>query len=99
MASSALMRAGAVWKLRCHESGGPGPEPSPTPEPTPSPTPSPSPSPTTPACTAPAWSAGAVYTGGATVSHAGSTYTARWWTQGETPGTSQWGAWAVVGTC
>ncbi|MET4225449.1 carbohydrate-binding protein [Oerskovia enterophila] len=79
--------------------GGPSPEPSPTPEPTPSPTPSPSPSPTTPACTAPAWSAGAVYTGGATVSHAGSTYTARWWTQGETPGTSQWGAWAVVGTC
>lgn len=43
-------------------------------------------------CAAPAWSATSVYTGGAKVSHAGSEYTAKWWTQGETPGTADvWG--------
>ncbi len=47
-----------------------------------------------------AWSSGAVYTQGATVSHGGHNYQAKWWTQGETPGsTGQWGVWADQGAC
>ncbi|BCJ47803.1 hypothetical protein GCM10010168_21620 [Actinoplanes ianthinogenes] len=50
-------------------------------------------------CTA-AWSATAVYTGGTTVSHAGHNWTARWWTQGEEPGTGgEWGVWQDKGVC
>ncbi|GAA1683534.1 chitinase [Glycomyces endophyticus] len=45
------------------------------------------------ACAA-AWSAGAVYTQGNVASHGGQNWTAQWWTQGETPGTTgQWGVW------
>jgi len=52
------------------------------------------------ACTAPAWSATAVYTGGARVLHAGHEWTAKWWTQGETPGTTgEWGVWKDEGAC
>ncbi|MEV4774472.1 glycosyl hydrolase family 18 protein [Microbacterium sp. LWH12-1.2] len=44
-------------------------------------------------CSAPAWSATAVYTGGAKVAHGGSEFTAKWWTQGDTPGSADvWGA-------
>jgi chitinase len=50
-------------------------------------------------CSAAAWSASTVYTGGQTVSYQGSLYTAQWWTQGDTPGASQWGPWALKGTC
>ncbi|GAA1078384.1 glycosyl hydrolase family 18 protein [Nocardiopsis metallicus] len=75
---------------------GPGTAPSPTP----SPTPTPSPSPTDPDCDAAAWNAGSVYTQGDSVSHGGSVYTARWWTQGEEPGTTgEWGVWDRVGSC
>ncbi|KAG9077319.1 hypothetical protein FRC06_008983, partial [Ceratobasidium sp. 370] len=35
-----------------------------------------------------AWSAGAVYTGGQVVSYGGHKWTAKWWTQGDTPGGS-----------
>jgi chitinase len=52
------------------------------------------------ACTAPAWSATAVYTGGQQVSHNNRQYTAKWWTQGETPGTTgEWGVWRDDGAC
>jgi N-acetylglucosamine-binding protein A len=34
-----------------------------------------------------AWTQSAAYTGGAKVQHGGRTYEARWWTQGEVPGT------------
>ena len=34
------------------------------------------------------WDSAAVYTGGDTVSHQGRRYRAKWWTQGETPGSS-----------
>ena len=52
-----------------------------------------------PACGA-AWSASAVYTGGMVVSHKGRKYTARWWTQGEEPGTTgEWGVWQDNGAC
>ena len=62
----------------------------PTNSPSASPTGSANPSPTSGgggSCTAPAWSASAVYTGGAVVSFNGRQYTAKWWTQGEQPDT------------
>ncbi|MYW01549.1 glycoside hydrolase family 19 protein [Streptomyces sp. SID3343] len=43
------------------------------------------------------WSSSAVYTGGATASYNGHNWGAKWWTQGETPGTSD--VWADQGTC
>jgi chitinase len=57
--------------------------------------------PTTPptggSCTAAAWSASAVYTGGNLVSYNGHTWKAQWWTQGETPG--QASVWLDQGAC
>lgn len=47
----------------------------------------------------PAWVAATAYTGGAQVSYNGVNYTAKWWTQNEVPGSSQWGAWGATGTC
>lgn len=41
-----------------------------------------------PGSSADAWDSNAVYTGGDTVSYHGKQYRAKWWTQGETPGTS-----------
>jgi len=59
----------------------------------------PPPPPPPPACGS-AWSAGAVYTGGAVVSHNGRRWQAQWWTQGEEPGTTgQWGVWRDQGAC
>jgi chitinase len=59
-----------------------------------------SPSATTPpaggSCPA-AWSAGAVYVGGSTASYNGHKFTAKWWTQGETPGNHD--VWADNGAC
>ena len=47
-----------------------------------------------------AWSASTVYHGGTNASHQGRNYTAKWWTQGETPGTTgEWGVWADKGAC
>ncbi|MFJ3925974.1 glycoside hydrolase family 19 protein [Streptomyces sp. NPDC090022] len=47
-----------------------------------------------------AWSSSAVYTGGMTASYGGHNWQAKWWTQGETPGTTgQWGVWADQGSC
>ncbi len=45
-----------------------------------------------------AWSATAVYTGGAVVSYSGHNWSAKWWTQNETPGGAS-GVWADQGTC
>ena len=46
------------------------------------------------------WNASAVYTVDSQVSHGGSTYRARWWTQGETPSASgAWGVWERIGAC
>ncbi|WP_203600490.1 chitinase [Streptomyces sp. SID9727] len=60
--------------------------------------------PTTPpptgSCAAAAWSAGAIYNGGNTVSYGGHTWKAKWWTQNETPGsTGEWGVWQDLGPC
>lgn len=58
-----------------------------------------SPAAAAPAC-ASAWTSGAVYTGGANASYGGHNWSAKWWTQGETPGsTGQWGVWADQGAC
>ncbi|MEU9254569.1 glycoside hydrolase family 19 protein [Streptomyces sp. NPDC048270] len=47
-----------------------------------------------------AWASSAVYTGGMSASHNGRNWQAKWWTQGETPGTTgEWGVWADQGTC
>jgi len=48
---------------------------------------------------APAWAASSAYAGGSVASYSGANYKASWWTQGETPGTQQWGAWKIVGPC
>ncbi|MFI6495795.1 glycoside hydrolase family 19 protein [Nonomuraea typhae] len=48
------------------------------------------------ACATP-WSASAVYNGGAAVSHNGHNWSAKWWTQNETPGGAA--VWADQGTC
>ncbi|MDO5601916.1 MAG: glycosyl hydrolase family 18 protein [Oscillospiraceae bacterium] len=44
----------------------------------------------------PPWDAGAAYTAGSQVSYEGNTYEAQWWTQGEIPGSSAYGAWKLV---
>jgi hexosaminidase len=51
-------------------------------------------------CSQPAWERSKVYTGGNVVSHNGHKWTAKWWTQGEEPGTTgQWGVWRDDGVC
>ncbi|WP_373324947.1 chitinase [Actinocatenispora rupis] len=50
-------------------------------------------------CTAAAWSASAVYQGGDTATYGGHQWTAKWWTQGETPGAADWGPWRDDGGC
>ena len=58
------------------------------------------PTPPTGVCSAPAWDASAVYTGGDVVSHNGHEWRAKWWTQGEEPGTTgEWGVWEDLGAC
>ncbi|NMO50634.1 cellulose-binding protein [Actinoplanes sp. TBRC 11911] len=49
----------------------------------------------------PAWSASAVYVGGGQSSQNGHNYTAKWWTQNESPAThsGQWDVWADNGVC
>jgi chitinase len=53
--------------------------------------------PPTGSCTAAAWSSTAVYVGGNQVSYNGHAYTAKWWTQGETPGVAD--VWTDNGAC
>ncbi len=95
----------ALWQP---VSGG-NPTPTQPPQPTATPT-TPPPTPTTPPptatppsggeCTAPPWDPGAVYVQGDVVSHNGRQWRAKWWTQGEEPGTTgQWGVWEDLGPC
>jgi chitinase len=52
------------------------------------------------ACNPTAWDASRVYTGGNDVSHKGRNWQAKWWTQGEEPGTTgEWGVWKDLGAC
>jgi chitinase len=48
-------------------------------------------------CTAPVWSSSTVYVGGDQVTHAGRTWEAKWWTQGNEPGTAD--VWLDQGAC
>jgi len=51
------------------------------------------------ACAA-AWNSGTVYTAGNVASYNGQNWTAQWWTQGETPGTTgEWGVWRGAVAC
>lgn len=51
------------------------------------------------ACATP-WNSTAVYTANNVASHNGHNWRAKWWTQGETPGTTgEWGVWADNGVC
>ena len=45
------------------------------------------------------WSSSETYTGGDQVVHDGVLYEASWWTQGDEPGSSQWGPWEKQGAC
>ncbi|MCP2261858.1 chitinase family 18 (EC:3.2.1.14) [Streptoalloteichus tenebrarius] len=55
---------------------------------------------TPPVCDAPAWDRAKAYNGGETVSHKGRKWRAKWWTQGEEPGTTgEWGVWSDQGAC
>lgn len=46
-----------------------------------------------------AWVSSAVYVKGDSVTYNGNVYDAKWWTTGETPGSSTWGAWELVESC
>ncbi|MEV6212450.1 glycoside hydrolase family 19 protein [Kitasatospora sp. NPDC051914] len=46
-----------------------------------------------------AWNSSSVYTGGMSASYGGHNWTAKWWTQGETPSTGGSGVWADQGGC
>jgi hypothetical protein len=50
---------------------------------------------------APAWSSTQVYVGGNSASQSGHNYSAKWWTQNESPAThsGQWDVWADNGAC
>ncbi|MEV4601400.1 chitinase [Amycolatopsis sp. NPDC049253] len=51
-------------------------------------------------CTAPEWQKASVYVGGDSVSHNAHKWTAKWWTQGEEPGTTgPDGVWSDNGSC
>lgn len=51
-------------------------------------------------CPSPLWSRTAVYVGNNTVSWNSHEWRAKWWTQGEEPGTTgQWGVWEDKGAC
>ncbi|WP_225224321.1 chitinase [Cellulomonas sp. JH27-2] len=88
-------------KFSVQFAGATPPTSSPTTTPMTTPTSSPTTTPTPPAgCAAPAWSRTAVYTNGNVVSYAGHRYSAKWWTQGEVPGTTgEWGVWKDDGVC
>lgn len=51
-------------------------------------------------CTTGSWSSSQIYTGGNTVSWKSHNWKAKWWTQGEEPGTTgEWGVWQDLGAC
>ncbi|MEV0738771.1 chitinase [Streptomyces sp. NPDC050549] len=62
------------------------------------PTSTPTPTPTPGTCKT-AWSSTAVYTQGNEVSYGNHNWVAKWWTQNEVPGASQWGPWQDEGAC
>ena len=75
---------------------GPAPPPSSSPS---SSTPSSPPSSAPSSCSAAPWNSATAYTGGATVSYGGHTWTAKWWTQGDVPGANSQNVWTDDGPC
>jgi chitinase len=68
--------------------------------PTTNPTPTPTPTPTPPSASCKsAWNSATAYVGGDEVSYNGHNWKAKWWTQNEVPGASQWGPWQDEGAC
>lgn len=55
------------------------------------------PDPTEPATPSDTWEASKAYAGGSRVIYKGKIYEAKWWIQGEVPGSNQWGAWKLIG--
>jgi len=52
------------------------------------------------ACTGPAWTSTGIYTKDMVVTYGGHSWTAKWWTQNEVPGTTgEWGVWVDNGAC
>ncbi|QZA79516.1 chitinase [Deefgea tanakiae] len=98
-----------LWKVASGSVATPVPTlaPTATPVATPSPTSGPVVTPTTTPIAPPqscgttaAWNSATAYNGGATVAYNGKKFTANWWTQGNTPSTTdQWGPWKYVGEC
>jgi chitinase len=100
--SSVPQTAWEFTKYSARFAGATPPTSTPTTTPTTAPTGTPTTSPTTApptggSCAAAAWSSATAYNGGAQVSYNGHTYTAKWWTQGETPGTAD--VWTDNGAC
>lgn len=94
-----LTFGGKSYRLSVDHPRGTGTGPNPTASSS-SPSASPTTSPTAGPCANPAWAAATVYNGGNLVSHKGHGWRAKWWTQGEEPGTTgQWGVWADLGAC
>ncbi len=50
-------------------------------------------------CSAPPWNSSTAYTGGMQVSFNGHKWTAKWWTQGDTPGNNSQNVWTDNGAC
>lgn len=83
-----------AWKEVAGGTEEPDPEPPVDPNPDPKPDPDPTDPPVDPSV--PEWNSASVYNGGAKVAYKGKIYTAQWWTQGEVPGSSEWGSWKEV---
>ncbi|MBM5574764.1 hypothetical protein GKO28_11305 [Deefgea sp. CFH1-16] len=95
-----------LWK-EVGNSVSPAPSAGPTASPSANPTTSPTATPTTspvasitptspPISGVAAWDASKVYNGGARVSVGTAIYEAKWWTQGNLPGSDQWGPWKLI---
>lgn len=57
--------------------------------------------PTDPDCSKPAWNSSTIYNTGDQASQGGKIYQAKWWTQGDSPSSSNdpWYVWTLVGSC
>ncbi|GAA1859320.1 glycosyl hydrolase family 18 protein [Myceligenerans crystallogenes] len=61
--------------------------------------PQPTSSPTAPGACPAAWVGSKAYVKDDKVSYGGSSWRAKWWTQGDTPGAGEWGPWEKLGAC
>jgi hypothetical protein len=94
--AGAIRGGGETHRDTLDSTGGCGPTTPPTGTPTGSPT-----TPPAPACSAPAWNSQTIYHNGDTVTYAGHTYTAKWWSQADVPSvhTGDGQVWRDNGPC